>query len=193
MTGPGVLADVERALVGHFAHEPQRASVSFVGVDPIEVLRFEPIPGERAYVTLGMSRQPMTGAAESVLAADGPRAELVLHLRDPTDAYADVWRRLAVLAAAPVVEGVVYAPDMSVDLGEPLAPDLSGTGVLVEPWVEPAVQTGAGPVAMLQVTPATQTELAWCRVRGAAALREQWTRHAVDLLDPTRRSVPFDD
>ena len=39
---------------------------------------------------------------------DGPRAELMLHLRDPADEHADVWRRLAVLAAAPAVEGVVY-------------------------------------------------------------------------------------
>ena len=41
-----------------------RASVSFVGVDPIQVLRFEPIPGELAYLTLGMSALPMTAAAE---------------------------------------------------------------------------------------------------------------------------------
>ena len=53
-----VLPTVEAALVEHFGHRPQRASVSFVGVDPIEVLRFEPIPGERAYVSLGMSPAP---------------------------------------------------------------------------------------------------------------------------------------
>jgi hypothetical protein len=193
VTGPDVLADVERALVGHFAHEPQRASVSFLGVEPIEVLRFEPIPGERAYVTLGMSRNPMTAAAESVRDVDGPRAELVLHLRDPTDAYSQVWRRLAVLAAAPTVEGVVYAPGMSVDLGEPLTPGATCTGVLVEPWVESALETVSGPVTVLQVTPATAAELAWCRVRGSAALRERWTRHGVDLLDPARRAVPLAD
>jgi hypothetical protein len=193
VTGPDVLADIERALVGHFAQQPVRASVSFVGVDPIGVLRFEPIPDERAYVTLGMSRYAMTGADEQVRAAGGPRAELVLHLRDPTDAYAEVWRRLAVLAAAPTVEGVVYAPGMSVDLGEPLAPNLPCTGVLVEPWVEPTIETAVGPVAMLQVTPATPAELAWCRVRGSAALRERWVRHGVDLLDLARRGVPLDD
>src|SRR5437764_13038837 len=72
-----VLTAVEAALVDHFGHRPARASVSFVGVDPIEVLRFEPIPGERAYVSLGMARHPMTGAAASVLAENGPRAELL--------------------------------------------------------------------------------------------------------------------
>src|ERR1700710_2665399 len=94
-----VLVEVESALVEHFGHRPVRASVSFVGVDPIEVLRFEPIPGERAYVSLGMSRHPMTGAEQTMLTSSGPRAELMLHLDDPGDEYADVWRRVALLAA----------------------------------------------------------------------------------------------
>ncbi|SHF83537.1 Suppressor of fused protein (SUFU) [Jatrophihabitans endophyticus] len=126
-----VLPGVEAAFVEHFGHRPQRASVSFVGVDPIEVLRFEPIPGERAYLSLGMSRHPMTGGAESFVAVDGPRAELMLHLRDPTDQHADVWRRLAVLAAAPAVESVVYTAGLTVDLGEPLTPGSACTGVVV--------------------------------------------------------------
>src|SRR4051812_30742220 len=109
-----VPTSVFHALVEHFAHQPQRASVSFVGVDPIDVLRFEPIPGDRAYVSLGMSRLPMTSAAESVHDDTGPRAELVLELHDPTDEFAEIWRRLAVLAAAPAVEAVVYVPGMTV-------------------------------------------------------------------------------
>jgi hypothetical protein len=192
MTSPPVLAAVEEALVDHFAQPPQRASVSFVGVDPIEVLRFEPIPGERAYLTLGMSRHAMTGAAESVLAADGPRAELMLHVRDPTDEHAGIWRRLAVLAAAPSVEGVVYAAGMSVDLGEPLSPGSLCTGVVVEDSAVGMIDTSTGPVAVLQVVPATSTELAWCRVRGSAALRERWAQGGVDTLDLTRRPVALD-
>lgn len=191
MTSP-ILAVVDAALVEHFGHVPQRASVSFVGVDAIDVLRFEPIPGERAYLTLGMSRHPMTGAAEAVVAADGPRAELMMHVRDPTDQHADIWRRLAVLAAAPAVEGVVYAPGMSVDLGEPLAPGSACTGVLIEPSALAPVPTAAGPVTILQAAPATSTELAWCRVRGSAALRERWTAAGTDLLDPGRRAVALD-
>ena len=66
-----------------------RASMSFVGVEPVEVLRFEPIPGERAYVSLGMARRPMTGAGELVQQAHGPRAELMLHVRDPTDSFSE--------------------------------------------------------------------------------------------------------
>lgn len=192
MTSPTVLAAVETALVEHFGHRPVRASVSFVGVDPIEVLRFEPIPGERAYLSLGMSRHPMTGAAQAVVAADGPRAELMLHLRDPTDEHADVWRRLALLAAAPVVEGVVYTPGMSIDLGEPLTGGSVCTGVVVDGSPIASVAADGGTVEILQITPATSTELAWCRVRGSAALRERWTDAGVDLLDLGRRPVALD-
>ena len=187
-----VLAAVEAALTEHFAHRPQRASVSFVGVETIEVLRFEPVPGERAYVSLGMSRHAMTDAAELVQASDGPRAELMLHLRDPTDEYADVWRKLAVLAAAPAVEGVVHTPGMSIDLGEPLAASSACTGVLITEAPLADIATDAGPVSVRQVVPATATELAWCRVRGSAALRERWTAAGTDLLDLARRAVALD-
>lgn len=187
-----MLATVEAALVEHFAQQPQRASVSFVGVEPIEVLRFEPVPGERAYVSLGMARHPMTGAAELVQATDGPRAELMLHLHDPTDDYADVWRKVAVLAAAPAVEGVVHTPGMSLDLGEPLVTGSTCTGVLITESPLGDIATDSGSVAVLQAVPATSTELAWCRVRGSAALRERWTDAHTDLLDLTRRAVPLD-
>jgi hypothetical protein len=192
MSSPAVLTAVEAALVEHFGHQPQRASVSFVGVDPIEVLRFEPIPGERAYLSLGMSRHPMTGAADMVVSADGPRSELMLHLRDPTDEHAEVWRRLALLAAAPAVEGVVYAPGMSVDLGEPLTAGSACTGVILDESVLAGIDVDTATVTVLQVVPATSTELAWCRVRGSAALRERWNDEATDLPDLGRRAVPLD-
>jgi hypothetical protein len=192
VTSLTVLAAVEAALVEHFGHRAPRASVSFVGVDPVEVLRFEPIPGERAYLSLGMSRHPMTGAAEAILAADGPRAELMLHLRDPTDEHAEVWRRIALLAAAPVVEGVVYAPGMSIDLGEPLTTGSACTGVVVDESAIPPIDADARTVAVLQITPATSTELAWCRVRGSAALHDRWAAAGTDLLDLGRRPVTLD-
>jgi hypothetical protein len=185
---PAELDTVEAALVAHFGHRPARASVSFVGVEPIEILRFEPGPGERTYVSLGMARHPMTGAGQ-YLTTEGPRAELELSLRDPTDALAAVWRKLAVLAAAPAVEGVVYAPGLSVDLGEPLVAGATCTGVLVGERALPDVSTPSGPVAVHTVVPATATELAWCRVRGAAALRECWASAGTDLLDLGRASV----
>lgn len=184
-----VLAEVDAAFTQHFAHRAARASVSFVGVDPIEVLRFEPVPGERAYLSLGMSRHPMTPSEASVVAADGPRAELMLHLHDPVDEHAEVWRRLAVLAAAPAVEGVVYRDGMSVEVGEPLVSGSACVGMLVTPSPLDPVHTAAGEVQILQVIPATSTELAWCRVRGSAALRERWAAQHTDLLDLRRSPV----
>lgn len=192
MPGADAITALEARLVEHFGHRPVRASLSFVGVDPISVLRFEPIPGERAYLTLGMSRHPMTGAGESIQAADGPRAELMLHLRDPTDEYVDIWRRLALLAAAPAVEGVVYAPGMSVDLGEHLTAASLCTGVMVTTSPLGALDTPVGAVDVLQVVPATSAELAWCRVRGSDALWQRWTGMGIDLLDPARRAVTLD-
>jgi hypothetical protein len=166
--------------------------MSFVGVQPIDVLRFDPAPGERAFVTLGMSRQPMTGTAERIRAVHGPRAELILHVRDPDGRCTEVWRRLAVLAAAPEVEGVVYAPGMSVDLGAPLAAGSACTGVVILESRLPAAVTEAGLVAILCAMPATATELAWCRVRGSPALRAHWTKAEADLLDLFRAPVRLD-
>lgn len=193
MSSDPILDAVEAAVVAHFGHTPQRASVSFLGVDPIEVLRFEPIPGERAYLSLGMSRHPMTPATETVQSSDGPRAELMLHLLDPTDEYAEVWRTLALLAAAPAVEGVVYADGMTVEVGEPLAPGSACVGVIVvDSPLAPAEVGPAHEVRFLQAIPATSTELAWARVRGSAALRERWAERETDLLDLARRPVALD-
>lgn len=187
LTAP--LDTVDAALADHFGHRPLRASVSFLGVEPIEVLRFEPIPGERAYLSLGMSRHPMTPASADVVAGDGPRAELMLHLRDRYDDFAEVWRRLAVLAAAPAVEGVVYRSGMTVDLGTALVAGSRCTGaVVVDSPIAPIAATPAQ-VVVLQLIPATASELAWCRVHGSPALRERWAEHGTDLLDLGRPEV----
>ena len=188
MTPQAVLDQVAAALREHFGQSPVRASVTFVGVDPIQVLRFEPIPGEWAYLSLGMSRHPMTAGAETIVSADGPRAELMLHVR-ADDRFADVWRRLAVLAAAPAVEGVVYRPDMTVDTGQPLAGGSRCTGAVIRVSAVADVDTPLGAVRILQAVPATSTELAWSRVHGTAALCERWARYGTDLLDLARGAV----
>jgi hypothetical protein len=113
----------------------------------------------------------------------------MLHLRDPIDAHADVWRRLALLAAAPAVEGVVYKAGMSVDLGEPFTSGSLCTGAVVQETAIGPIDAADRSVEVLQVLPATSTELAWCRVRGSAALRERWADAGTDLLDLGRRAV----
>jgi hypothetical protein len=78
---------------------------------------------------------------------------------------------------------------MSVDLGEPLVPGSACTGVLVDESPLRAVVTPQGDVAVLQVVPATSSELAWCRVQGAAAMRARWADAGTELLDLGRRQV----
>jgi Suppressor of fused protein (SUFU) len=178
-----VLVAVEREVRGYFGAPPARASVSFVGVEPIEVLRF-PMSDGLALVTLGMSRRAMPEV--------GVRAELVVTLHDRPRNGGELWRRLAVLAAAPVVEEVVYRPGMSIDLGRPLDPSSVCTGgviAAIEPPGLGRVPTPAGEVTLLRFIPATSAELAFCRVRGADALHERWRSAGVDLRDLGRSTV----
>ena len=116
-----VLDEVRAHLRDHFAAkgvdtEPDSASVTFLGVERIDVLRFGPTcDGELHYVSLGCSRHPMGDPA--ALAVDplrGPRAEVVVRLRDsvPTPGLA---RTVAVLAATPAVDGVVLVADALID------------------------------------------------------------------------------
>ena len=183
-----LLALVERSVRAHYGVEPARASVTFVGVEPIEILRFDTAV-ECVHVSLGMSRQPMTGADAIALAASGPRAELSIRSRG---GERELWRRLAILAAAPTVEGVVYRDGMTVDLGEPLVPGSRCTGVLVGPSTLEPVTVADIEVQILALDAVTATEIAWSRVHGTAALRERWTGQQIDLLDLRRAPVRLD-
>lgn len=194
--GAQLLAGFERSLRERFGGiTPARASVTFVGVEPIEVLRFDAGP-ERWYVSLGMSRRPMTGADASVRQLDGPRAELAIvtarTAARPGRSDDELWRRLAILAAAPTVEGVVYREGLAIDLGETLVPASRCVGVVVGPpaW-EPSKQ-GPSAVPVLRLDPVTATELAWSRVRGVAALRARWADRGVDVRDLWRSAVGLD-
>jgi hypothetical protein len=181
----GVLAEVESALRLAYGEAPTRASTAFVGVEPIEVMRF--VTGDlTSYVSLGMSRRPMSAADNYTVDEQGPRAELLVQTRGDGG---EVWRRLTVLAAAPVVEGVVYSEGMSVDLGVVLDPMSACTGALITASALPPIPTSEGPVDVLRVLPATSTELAWSRVHGSPALLERWDERHTDLLDLRRSAV----
>lgn len=170
-------------------------SVTFLGTRPLQLLRFG--PGTDAivrYVTVGMSAEPMTGAEAAVADPDAPRAELVLAVDEVCDA---VLRPMAVLAAAPTVEGLVHAPGVGVDLGEPLFGRGRCTAVLVDdpvgavPDLDPG--DGRAPVRFLSLLPMTATEAAWKRVHGGAALVERWLAAGTDLRDPDRLPVDLAD
>jgi hypothetical protein len=188
------LALVEAHLLTVFGQDSGRAGVTFLGAGRIDVLRFGPDPaGLVRYVTVGMSREPMTAASAAVMDAGGPRAELVLSLHGLHDT---VRTPLAALASAPAVEGVVTSPGVSLDTGEPLWTGGRPTGVLVgEPGgLIPDLDLGdafpgAAPVQFLPVLPLMPEEAAYKRIHGAAALQEKWLAAGTDLRDPERRPV----
>lgn len=176
--------------------EPSVASVTFLGVERIDVLRFGPDQrrgreGVFHYVSVGCSRYPMTDAASAL--ADpirGPRAEITMSLRDgaPADGLA---RSLAVVAATPAVDGVVLAAGALVDLSGPLWTGAPFTAVLLGESEIPdlPLDPPRDPVRFLSAVPITQTEGAWVRLKGAEAMRQAWADDGVDVLDPGRRAA----
>jgi hypothetical protein len=195
-----VLAEVRARLREHFARlgitaEPDAASITFLGAEKIDVLRFGPddrpsFEGVIHYVSLGCSRHPMFEPTEMVTdALHGPRAEVVVALRGPSPA--GLARSVAVLAAAPAVEGLMLEPDALVDLDSPLwdsAPFsafLLGSSDIDDVPLTPPLP----PVTVLAATPITATEAAWVRLKGADAMREAWIQDGVDVLDPRRRAA----
>jgi hypothetical protein len=182
---------------GHFRGigidaEPQSASVTFVGVERMDVLRFGPDrDGVYHHVSLGCSRHPMADPSEvAVDPVRGPRAEVVLSLRGgaPGPGLA---RSLAVIAATPAVDGVVLSADLLVDLGSALWQGAPFTAVLLQTSEIPdlSLEPPRDPVRFLAAVPITPTEAAWVRLKGAAAMRQAWADDGVDVLDPNRRAA----
>jgi hypothetical protein len=178
---------------------PDSATVTFLGTETIEVLRFRSgADGLVHYVSLGCSRHPMGDPAEILVdELRGPRAEVVLRLRDPGP-VTGIARSLAVLAATPAVDGVVLAADALIDLGSPLWARPSGrvpfTAVLLGRSDIPdlPLESPRDPVIFLSATPITATEAAWVRLKGAEAMRQAWQNDGVDVLDPNRRAAQPD-
>jgi hypothetical protein len=192
-----ILGEVRGHLRSHFAAqgfeaEPDSASVTFLGAEPIEVLRFRSGTDVLVhYVSVGCSRHPMADPTEIVADPQhGPRAEVVLRLRDrgPVTGLA---RSLAVLAATPAVDGVVLVEDALIDLGSPLWKGAPFTAVLLGRSDIPDLELNAplDPVRFLSATPITATEAAWVRLKGAEAMRQAWDNDGVDVLNPDRRAA----
>ncbi len=188
-----VLAKVGAHLREHFAGagiagEPDEASVTFLGTERIDVLRFGPDEdGISHYVSLGCSRHPMFDPTEMVTdALHGPRAEVVVGLRGQSPK--GLARSLAILAAAPAVEGLILEPDALIDLEAPLWDLAPFTAFLLDRSDIDDVPLTAPlpPVTVLSATPITATEAAWVRLKGADAMREAWLQDGVDVRDPDR-------
>ena len=187
------LPDRVRAhLDSHFGNaEPDVASVTFLGAQAIDVLRYR--VGDTAHhVSLGCSRHPMIEPTAMIADPElGPRAEVVLRLRI-TEGISGLARTLAIVASSPAVEGVVLMPDALVDLGGPLwthpTARVPFTAVLLgdSDIAELPLDPPRDPVRFLAATPITATEAAWVRLKGADAMREAWRSDGVDVLDPNR-------
>jgi hypothetical protein len=193
------LARVRAHLRAHFSEagidtEPDAASVTFLGAEPFEVLRFRPgdSDGVVHYVSVGCSRHPMTDPAAIVADSErGPRAEVVVRLRDPGP-ITRLAHSLAIVAATPAVDGVVLTEDALIDLGSPLWNNPFGpapfTAILLGRSDIPdlPLDPPRDPVCFLSATPITATEAAWVRLKGADAMRDAWRSDGVDVLDPNR-------
>jgi hypothetical protein len=188
-----VLTEVRARLDEHFAAvgidaEPVSASVTFLGAESIEVLRYGPDgDGVYRYVSLGCSRHSMVDPTDMMAdPTTGPRAEVVVALRGPTPT--GLARSIAVVAAAPAVEGLVLGADALVDLETRLWEGAPFTAVLLSVSDIGDVELAAplGPVTVLAATPITATEAAWVRLKGAEAMREAWRVDGVDVLNPAR-------
>lgn len=173
---------------------PGTASVTFLGLEPMDILRFRPDDaGVIRFASVGCSRHPMTDPGAMV--ADphrGPRAELVLGLRTRDPTVTTVKTAFAILAASPAVEGVVFVPDALIDLGEPLWNGAPFTAVLVTEGrtvPELVLDEPYDPVHFFDIVPITSTEAAWVRLRGADALRDAWAEAGIDVLDPNRAAA----
>jgi len=188
---------VRAHLDAHFEQaEPDVASVTFLGADPVDVLRYRSGASGNDmvvhYVSLGCSRHPMVDPAAVLVDPErGPRAEVVLRLRNPGP-VTGLARSVAVVAASPTVEGVVLAPDALVDLGTPLWDRPSGrapfTALLLgdSDIADLPLDPPRDPVRFLSATPITATEAAWVRLKGAEAMRDAWRSDGVDVIDPNR-------
>ena len=191
-----VPAAVRAHLREHFTRtgitaEPVEASVTFLGTERIDVLRFGPDgAGISHYVSVGCSRHPMFDPTEMVTdALHGPRAEAVVALAGPTPK--GLARSLAILAAAPAVVGLILEPDALIDLETPLWEGASFSAFLLNrsDIDDVALTDPLPPVTVLSATPITATEAAWVRLKGAEAMREAWVQDGVDVLNPARRAA----
>ena len=193
-----VLDEVRAHVRAHFRSagieaEPDSASVTFLGVERIEVLRFGPDRGGVIhYVSLGCSRHPMGDPTQ--LAADplhGPRAEVVVSLRD-TAPTPGVGRAIALLAATPAVDGVVLQPEALIDLGATLWTDARVSAVILgeSEIADLALDAPREPVRFLAATPISANEAAWVRLKGIDELRRTWEQDGVDVRDPSRLVAP---
>ncbi len=184
-----VLAAVRTTLVGYFEQtDPDEAQLTFLGSTPLKLLRFGPdTDSVVSYATLGCSASPMQDASAAIIdPSNGPRAELVIPIRGGLDG---IIRPLAMLAAAPSIEGLILKEGALIDFGQPLWESTSFTGFVIFPSDIPPVTIADSQVSLFQPVPATPNEFALARAKGSQELRRKWSELGVDFADPYRASA----
>ncbi|SIL51457.1 suppressor of fused domain protein [Mycobacteroides abscessus] len=195
MNSEEIFRRVHAHLSGHFsgrgAGEPDSASVTFLGSEPYELLRYGPDDaGLTHFASVGASRYPMADPAEMIASEQlGPRAEVLISLHG--NVFPGLARSLAVLAASPAVEGLVLTEDALIDLGQPLWDDphrQAFTAVLLQASdvADLSLPEPLSPVRFLAAVPITANEAAWVRLKGAEALQDAWRQADIDVTDPSR-------
>lgn len=189
-----VIDQVRKQLTGYFEQQsPDEAQLTFLGANPLKLLRFGPDRDNIVtYATLGCSAEPMQDPAHTVTdPINGPRAELILPIVGGLD---EVIRPLAMLAAAPTIEGLILQEGALLDFATPLWENSRFTGFILHSSEAPDVEVtlsgaGASVVKLLQPVPATPNELALARARGVAELNKLWEEQGANLADPHRSSA----
>jgi hypothetical protein len=187
-TADTVAAHLTAHLTGLGYGAPSAASVTFLGLEPMRVLRFAREDGRQVLASVGCSRHPMTDPNALVQTEDGPRAEVLIRVRPSAPVeLAGVHRTVAVLTA-----------DALVDLGQPLWEGAPFTAVLLADSVPNSAEgdtaegvpdcaiVGSSPVRFLEAVPITANEAAWVRLKGADALRAAWAEAGIDPANPAR-------
>ena len=113
-----VLTEVRARLDEHFTAEPISASVTFLGAEAIDVLRYGPAgDGVHRYVSLGCSRHPMVDPTQMLAdPTTGPRAEVVVAARADAQQVGPVDRRRRRVARR---RGLILRADALIDLETP--------------------------------------------------------------------------
>ena len=139
-------------------------------------------------MTLGCSRHAMSDPADP--APDpvrGPRAEVVLALHGGAGVASGVYKSLAVLAAAPAVEGGCCVRTDSSTWARNSGIRPRSPRCCSAPATSPTWRCPPPPIrSCFEAVPLTATEAAWVRLRGAKALRVAWAEAGIDVRDPHR-------
>lgn len=180
-----------------FGHNHDQASITFVGVPAITVVRFS------SQRTLSYCTQGALSPEENIIddsmnindmLAHQPAAEpqktreyyCTFTAIGAQETFQGFHRTLAIIAASAVVEGLEIRPHAIIDTGEPLWNGSVFTAFLI------GDSESIDNVELTELIPITATEAAFIRVQGAEQLYAAWEESQLDYRNPYRVLIPTD-